>query len=441
MDLLREISWLGTFFVPDGYSERFGGRLEYTPGEGVLLHYLLTNEVKPPLSQTGIDEPYFHGVLDSGQICTLLKPGGGKRTRHFRGTQRFESGTMSFGIMVIGKHIKPNQKFDSATVAYSGMQEFFFPTSFKDWEKFSPDLSDTEPTEFGTASIFTTASFGMLPDDPITLFHSSDPDALKALAVAIEDVQKCYPDQELHLKKDIGYALHLHFEPPLELGDIRFKIIELANLLALLTHNPVLPQTLALTLTLTPYENIDIYISLFRDRRTVDMCLKEMSHHQLPINARTVEFSKLIGKWLEKSEQFRTVADNLQNQTGITNLHDLHGELVLNVALLESISSMARQPKRQRYQYPVDQFASQWVIELLSRELGVQASQIGEEVSEVRNEIAHFDKPRKLLPKLKWRGLYRVNAAIRLVVLGYVLRSIGVPKDGVDNYQYKFLPR
>lgn len=441
MDLLRELSWLGTFFMPDGYSERFSGRLEYTPGEGVLLHYLLTNEVKTALLWTRSSEQYFHGVLDSGERCTLFEPGRGKRTQHIRGAQRSQSGTISFGIMVLGTHITPNQKFDRATIAYSGMQEFFFPTGFKDWEKFSPDLRDTEPTEFGKASIFTTASFEVLPKNPITLFNSSDPDALKALAVAIEDVEKCYPDQVLELKKDIGYALHLDFEPSLELRDIRLKIIELANLLALLTHNPVLPQTVALAPQSTPHENVKIYLSLLRDRRTVDLCLKETSHHHLPINARTVKFSKLIGKWLENSEKFRTVADNLQNQTGVINLHNLHGELVLNVALLESISDMDKKKYKERFQYPVDQYASCWVKELLSKQLNVQACKIGEAIRSVRNEITHFGRQPVLLPKLKLKGLYRVNAAIRLVTLGYVLRSIGVPVCDVEEYQYKFLPQ
>jgi len=441
MDLLKEINWLGTFFAPDSYADRFSGRLEYTPGEGVLLRYLLTNEVRPALPQSKSGEGYLHGILDSGERCTLIGPGGGERTRHFKGPQHSVSGGMSFGILVLGTHITPDQKFEVATIAYSGMQEFFFPTGSKDEEKFSPDLSDTEPTEFGTASIFTTASFGYLPEDPIALFHCSDPDALEALSVAIKDVENRYSDQVLHLKKDIGYALHLNFQPPLELSDIRLKIIELGNLLALLTHKPVLPQTVALAPQTTSLENAKIYLSLHRDRRTVDMCMKKTSHHHLPINAKTVKFSKLISKWLEKSEQFRTVAENLQNQTGVTNLHDLHGELVLNVALLESISIVAKRSKQERYQYPIDSFASHWIVELLSKELGFQPSEIGEAISDIRNEIAHFGRPRILLRKLGLNGLYRVNAAVRLVVLGYVLQSIGVPVSEVREYQYQFLPR
>ena len=116
MNLLKPISWLGTFFVPDGYSDRFAGQLEYAPGEGVLLRYLMTDKVKPVSLHKGIDEPYLHGVLDSGRRCTLLQPGGGKRTRQFSGMQSSESGTMSFGIMVLGGHVMPDQKFVSATI-------------------------------------------------------------------------------------------------------------------------------------------------------------------------------------------------------------------------------------------------------------------------------------------------------------------------------------
>lgn len=441
MDLLKESNWLGTFFPPGEYSKRFSGRLEYAPGSGVLLRYLLTDDGKTTARPSRKRDRYLHGVLDSGARCTLLEPGGGERTQQISGAQRSQSGTEAFGIMVLGAHVEPSQKFDSATIAYSGMQEFFFPAGLKDWEKFSPDLSDTESTDFGTASVFTVGSFGILPKDPIALFHSSDPNALKALAVAIDDVEKRFPDQILQVKKDIGYALHLTFQPSLELRNVRSTISELANLLALLTHNPVLPQRVALARQSAAPEHVDIYLSLLRDRRTVDMCLEETSHHQLPINARTVKFPKLIGKWLAKSEQFRTVADSLQNQTSVVNLHDLHGELVLNVALLESISVIAGKAlQRERYQYPVDRYASHWITELLSKELGVQVSQIGEAVSDVRNEIAHFGRPRKLLSKLGIAGLYRVNAAIQLIVLAYVLRSVGVPLPAVQEYQYKFMP-
>lgn len=442
MDLLKEISWLGTFFPPDRYSERFSGRLKYTPGEGLLLNYLMTNESKatPPRSENG--EPYLHGVLDSGEPCTLFRPVPSVRKRQFCGSQHSQSGTVTFGIMALGKHILPDQKFSNATVAYSGMQEFFYPTDAKDWEKFSPVLINTEPTEFGSASVFTTGSFEFLPDDPAAIFHSSDPDALAALATAIKDVEKQYPDQVLYVKKDIGYAFHLNFEPPLNLFEIRSRIVEISNLLALLTHKPVLPQTLALASQETPHEHVKIYLSLLRDRRTVEMSLNATSHHRLPINAESVKLSKLIGKWLENAEQFQTVADSLQNQTGVVNLRDLHGELVLNVALLESISRMeGKRSQRERYQYPVDRFASHWVKELLSRELGAEATHIGAEISEVRNEIVHFGKPRKLLRKLELGGLHRVNTAIRLIVLGYALESIGVPVRDVRNYQYEFLSR
>ncbi|MES3011024.1 MAG: hypothetical protein V4738_09580 [Pseudomonadota bacterium] len=441
MDLLKESNWIGTFFPPAEYAMRFSGKLEFTPGSGVLLRYLLTDEGTTTVRQSRKRDRYLHGVLDSGERCTLLEPRGGERTEQIRGAQHSQSGTESFGILVLGTHVDPSQKFESATITYSGMQEFFFPTGFKDWEKFSPHLNDTEPTDFGTASVFTTGSFGFLPKDPMALFHSSDPDALEALALAIDDVETRFPDQVLQIKKDIGYALHLTFQPSLELHEVCSLITELANLFALLTHKPVLPQRVALVPQSTPREHVDIYLSLLRDRRTVDMCLTEGSHHDLPINARTVKLPKLIGKWLANSEHFRTVADSLQNQTSVANLHDLHGELVLNVALLESISVIAgKASQREKYQYPINRYASHWITELLSKELDVQVSQIGGEVSNVRNEIAHFGRPRKLLSKLGMKGLYRVNAAIQLIVLGYVLRSVGVPVAAVEEYQYRFLP-
>lgn len=119
----------------------------------------------------------------------------------------------------------------------------------------------------------------------------------------------------------------------------------------------------------------------------------------------------------------------------------MHGAVVLYATQIEGIHVEEHGPKGRKYAYPIEKYASSILVELLKKRLCVTTlDAVTEGISDIRNEIAHVGKPAKLLKKLSNSDLSDIALCLELIVVGYVLRKLGVAAPVVMQYQEGFAP-
>lgn len=110
-------------------------------------------------------------------------------------------------------------------------------------------------------------------------------------------------------------------------------------------------------------------------------------------------------------------------------------------SVLDGISHADRIAGERKYLYPLECHAShklqQRLVDLLEcRDLAAAAKAVGK----MRDEIAHPNKPRQWLRRLTVTQLGQVTEVLRMVLLGWTLRSLGVTDAVRDEYQSRILP-
>ena len=122
MDTTQE-SWLGEFFSVSSREQTIPGLVRYSHSQGVTVRFL-----KQILSQW-IQPSVMHGILETGQECTLLGPaylpGISPETYH----QHHDGATVSSGVLgyqylVIGKHIDLNDRIGEVSFTFPDIGGF-----------------------------------------------------------------------------------------------------------------------------------------------------------------------------------------------------------------------------------------------------------------------------------------------------------------------------
>ena len=437
-ELFTEKKWLGVFFAPDQYEKRFSGQIDYSPEHGVILSYLLTEHEK--LAESNL----VYGVLESGDRCTLV----GKFTPKYAGHSikdglSTRSGRAGFSCLLVGDFIAQDELFKKIYFSLTNLQEFFFPKGYKDLVKFSDKPLFILKTTYGELEVGNSASFNSLPKDITAQIYSRNADALKELKELFDALEAKHPDSHFMLKKDIAYRIRLKIDAGATVIGAYERISEIADLFAILIYGPVYPENVQILKkvedghTLT----IDVYPSLALNKRTMELCTEDRSHFHMPITKSNIDLSAIIQSWLANPKSHTTIVSSIQNETGFRDVHSLHGELVLYATQLESISHSMGIKNDQKYDHPLSTFGSENIRKGIGA-IFVKSGEadIGKAISDLRNEIAHVGKPKKLLLSLSMQDMITISQYLQMTIIGYILESLGVKKEVINNYQDKFAP-
>lgn len=431
-ELFTEKRWTGEFFLPDSYENRFFGEINFSPEEGVILSYSIIGQDIPPSTEL------LHGVLSTGDKCTLVgrfSPAHAGRT--YRQGMSTRQGKIGFPFLAIGDFLAQDEQFADIDFSLTNLQEFFFPRGLKDLVKYSEKPIYSVTTPFGKMEVGNTASFGFLDSDIESRIYSRDPTALNELSQAFKDIKVKYPESFFMIKEDIAYRILLKFTPTLTVRDAFRHIISFSNLFALLTYNPVYPESIILrkpdvdNIPIT----IQIYPSMMLDSRTIKLSTRKNNHFLMPITQTTAPLDSIVTKWLQAPHAHSPIVSSIQNETGFRNEHTAHGEFVLYATQFESISHIAKQNKK-KYEYPLVNFGSQLIRDGLMKTFKKSSlEETAEAIGDLRNEITHVGRPKQWLVKLSLDQLVRISQYLQLTIIGYILTEICVPANTIAKYQ------
>lgn len=437
LELFKEKHFVGEFFVDNDYSNRFMGEIDYSPDNGVIFSYTITGHNIS--SETNI----IYGVLTTGDKCTLVgnfSPQNSGFT--FRNGLNARNGKAKFSYLFIGDFLDEKELLFDINFSLTNLQEFFFPRGYKDLVKFSDKPLFSINTNYGKIEIGNNASFGFLHKDVSAQIYSRNKNALKELNDSFGRLEKKYPDAGFMLKKDISYRIHLKFDAGTEIIPIYGYIREIADLFSILIYGPVYPESIRATKKVDGNYPIiiDIYPSMSFNKRTIELSIKDRSHFNMPITKTNIDLASTIQKWLKAPKNYSTIVSSLQNETELRDEHSLHGELVLYATQFEAISYSAS-AKNNKYEYPVDNYATSKIKNGIMTILN-NAGEInmGKGIGNIRNEIAHVGKPKKLLNILSMKDMAFMSRYLQLTILGYILRKLDLEESVISAYQDKFAP-
>lgn len=439
--LFESKQWIGEFFSEDDFDQRFSGRVNYSPTDGVILEYWVSTHKMPAVSS------FVHGVLETGEKCTLI---GEFTTSHssisFKDNLRMRIGKVGFSCLIVGDFLRSDELYSNFNFSLSNMQEFFFAKGFKDFVKFSEDPILVADTKFGHIKVANNAKFGPLHTDITKQIYSWDKQALEDLRDAFLKVKEDRPQASFMLKKDIEYRLEINLNESVDYHALFKYITNLADLFAVLTYSPVHPESIQILKHLGEVDGervriLKFYPSNALSVKTLELSAQHASHFHLPITNRKVDLGLLIEEWMESPDRFATTVSGIQNETGYRNLHSLHGELVLFSTQLEAISMDDRVKSSEKYEYPIRQYSIKKISDGINQVfLKFGVSSIGEGISILRNEIAHVGRPKRLVKVMPMEDLILLSQYLELTILAYILQKIGVGAELVEDYQDKCCP-
>lgn len=298
-------------------------------------------------------------------------------------------------------------------------------------------------TSYGEIEVGTDATFNLINKDISTQIYSKNENALKELNESFESIKVKYPDSYFMLKKDISYRIRLKIDSGASIQSANDHISDIADLFAILIYIPVYPESIRIVKKLDENQRIVIHVypSMMLNKRTLELCTYERTHFDMPIKNSNINLASIMDTWLNTPINYSTIISSIQQETGFRYEHLLHGELVIYATQTESISYDAGVDKEAKYQYPLDTYGCDKIKDGIKKIFDkVGETDIGKGIAELRNEIAHIGKPKKLLSSLSMRDIIDISQYLQLTIIGYILDNLGVPKNIITDYQNKIIP-
>lgn len=435
-NLLIEQEWTGTFFPPDRQDLSFAGRLKYSPTEGLQLEFARAMNI----ADRELKWRYLHGHTSKGVPLTLVGEFSAERNGFSfnHGMSYWTSAGYHFHYAIFGHHFEDTDTFDTFEFDISGVQEFFAPDDMKIRIPHSRKEIVTAYSDVGKVCVIHSSKFHLVGDDLRALFHSEDSEPLDELQSAYVDIRARYPAFLPFLKKQMDYLFRFIPKNELTVPDAHDIIASVADLFAMLSFEPAKLRSFSATARDEegkPY-SMTVFPWVINDKATIERSLSKRSYHSLPLNNADVNLGLLLSNWLSQADRYSTISSLLQNKVSVISEHEIHGNIVLAAAQLEGIALQEGvTAKKDKYEYGLRGHASEKLRKRLSAMLDCAEADIGETVSDLRNEIAHVGRPKKLLAKISRRKQFLVSSALQTVVIGYALEQIGVSTQARDKYQ------
>lgn len=159
----------------------------------------------------------------------------------------------------------------------------------------------------------------------------------------------------------------------------------------------------------------------------------------MPITNSNIDLAAVLSAWLSAPKNHSTIISSIQNETGFRDEHSLHGEIVLYITQFESISYTAK--NKQKYEYPLITYGCEKITNGLKRIFAsAGVSDVSKGIGDLRNEIAHVGKPRKIMSSLSVTDLMDISQYLQMTVIGYILATLGLQNDVISAYQERFTP-
>jgi hypothetical protein len=465
LNLLENHEWFGQFWSPD-QSIEFPGKLTYTPKNGVQLECFLN--INRDINN--IDYDYIHGSLNDGKDCILI----GKfnpydyvfisRRNVLAIRQKFtfkycifDYFTVLDGFIPLENFATDETPYSEVLIDFSNFQEFCYPQRFK---KTAPiekviNLCTIDDIEY---SIFQDRLFDPLPRNCANMFHSENDQALEEITTFFESLHAKYP-HKIGITNTVRWLLKLSCKSGLKIDTIGTKIFSISELLSLLLFYPVRP--VEILLEIKPGRKLNMLTKIeCVDNDTLNYFQNKLTRREMPINVGNICLGTILENWFRLEHGFQSFIPKIANNFFTKDKYEIRAEIVLLLAQIEKVNKEIEGEYRERYDYPINVYASKETLKLITDSLQLETEPLlkniqffvfwaifliflkedlkfGTVLSELRSEIAHFGKPIKLLDKLEFTNLVALCRGLDLIIASHIYKQLEIEDHLIIAFQQK----
>lgn len=430
--VLDSYEFFGEFFhSEDSYETRFPGRITYSPEGGLILHY--------NIADADIKFEYDHliGVLDNGKKCTIIGPFNFRKSGLRLGGLTTRYGKHHIRYLVVGAFLEESAKFSYASFSINHMQEFFNDIDNLGFVPYQEEPLIRVCDNEWSLTVTNRASFYDVTRQLKNLIRVEGENAKNIVYEALERLDEFSFSEQVYLRNTIEVVFEYESENQ-SIESMLSVMQAISSIFSMLVGTPSFPEKIILGDNHSS-EKLDIISDVALESGTVSLAKNKISHHQIPIGIKDMDFEEVLKKWISFRDKYQVISTVFDYETNYRTLHEAHCDIVLYATNLEAISYEAGKNKI-KYEYPVRNYSSPKLIgffETLTSKAG--CASIGEAISELRNEIAHVGKNKKIMGKLKIRDYVDFGQGMKLVIVSYLFEKLGISMDKIHRYQDRFL--
>lgn len=426
--------FFGEFFPSyDSNDGRFAGKIKYSPENGLQLEYCLSNSAAP----TKCDKLF--GFLNNGKKCTLVGQFDFDRGTHYLGDVTVKSGLHGFYYLLIGAFVNDISNVKFANFTFNGMQEFIHPQGFISQLKYQDEPILTTKGNDWLIEVRNNATYSVVGDDIINLIHTRDDEAQEKLKLSLEKIKGEHPKLYFTLRKTFQYTFKYKSVLALNTDETLQNIIKIAALFSILMARPKFPDEIEFYFD--NEDSVQVLNSMCLERRTIKLAQQDISHMLMPLNWKQIDMESALSRWFDLYDDFQVLSVSHQYETGFKTLHYAHSDIILYSTQLEAINADLGGKTGEKYTRPIETYASPELILSLKKVFSkINEEELGKNISNLRNELAHVGRPKVMMKKLSIDDYVDVGIIFQLVVVSHLLAKLGVSTKYIYHYQNRLIP-
>lgn len=428
--------FFGEFFhQEETYSSRFAAKIKYSPEKGLRLEYNIADSDVPSECDSLI------GILCNGEKCTLIGPFDFNHGARRFGSVNTKHGTHGFSHLVIGDFVQPDKEFDHSRFTFHHMQEFFCPQGHLDGVPYREGVLETISGNGWSIELENRALVHDVTNTLANLIITDDEEALIGFSSAFDKVKGEFPKKSFLLRKSLEFLFKYTSDTSKTINDICLDINKISSLFSIFMDRPTFPDEVKFYSNTEAKSPVALLSNVRLESSTVDLAKSKQSHFFMPINRSKIDLSSAISTWLELHESYRVLSTTFQYETNYRTLHSAYSDVVLFATNIEAVAKDLGMSTSEKYEGPIKKYGSEELNSAIKNIfISHNSDSLGENISNLRNELAHVGRPKKLIRVLGVNDYVNVGRMLKLVVVSHLLEQLGVTQEVIHEYQNKLIP-
>lgn len=429
----EKYEFIGEFFASeDTYTTRFAGKVTYDIEVGLTLNFSIVDSDFPKKADV------LYGVLDNGQKCTLIGPFDFSQTGMRFGKIHTRFGKRGFKFLVIGEFVDFDQPYDHARFTFSHMQEFFYPQGWLDNVKYEEGVIETIKGKNWLIEVDNRATFSDVTDSLENLLLTNDDAVAKQIVESVNSILSNYENEQLLIRQSLEFLFKFQPSAPHDISDTYNSLYRISSLFSIFMNIPTFPDEIKLYID--GDNSVHVLASQSLELRTVNLAKSAPNNYFMPINRSVVDLSSVLSKWLELFDSYQVLSTTFQYETNFRTLHAAYSDIILYLTNVESIAIDLGKHKESKYISAIDEYASTELSSAFNTMfVSVNTNDLGKNLSDLRGELAHEGRPKKLMKCLNIGDYVRVGSYLKLIVVSHLLDKLGLSRTIIHEYQRKLM--
>ena len=329
--------------------------------------------------------------------------------------------------------------YNHARFTFSHMQEFFNPQGWIENVKYKEGVIDNIESSDWQIVVENEATFNDVTRSLGNLILTRNPDVAEEIIANVNLILSKHEDEDLLIRNTLHYIFKFQPKDECNIHDIYDYLYKITSLFSIFMNRPVFPDEIKL------YDIDEKEIHLLShqslESRTVELARCEPSYHFMPMNRSKVNLSDSLTKWLSIYDNYHVLSTTFQYETNFRTLHSAYSDIILYLANIETIAVDLGTHKLSKYISAIDAYGSTDLIKGLKSVFSkVNSNELGKNLSDLRGELAHEGRPKKLINLLNIEDYVGIGRFLKLIVVSHLLAKLGFDIDTIHSYQDKLIP-